>query len=77
MIGYIAAVLELPPNLLSAMFVTWIVIVGASVVVYYDARRHHIGPALGLNASTPGPLRWRYSCSMFLRLQSTCGGVRN
>jgi hypothetical protein len=56
MIDYIAAVLELPPALVSAMFVVWMVIVGSSVIVYHDARRHHIGPTLGLRAATPGAI---------------------
>ena len=50
----IAGVLKLPPDLLLVMLFVWVIVVGASLIVYQDARRHHIGPAPGQVAVTPG-----------------------
>lgn len=54
MIEYIAGILTLPPNLLLAMLFVWAIVVGASLMVYRDARRHHIGPGPGQEALSPG-----------------------
>lgn len=54
MIEYIAGILTLPPKLLFPMLFVWAIVVGASLIVYHDARRHHIGPAPGQVALTPG-----------------------
>ena len=76
-INYVASVLELRPDVLSAMIVVWMIVVGLSLIVYEDARRNHIGPTPISGALTPGTIAVLIVWLSLFALQCTCRGVRD